>query len=119
MSDSVEGDVPRPGAAKASAERPDGKAEGGLKAEDAERFAAAFVPVWQFDEAPFSAGARFSAGELEELGASRGVRSPDEAALATPLQWMQQLHRGGIGDSAAWLTFGTATIGAVLALGIR
>lgn len=54
-----------------------------------------------------------------QLGASRGVRSPDEAALATPLQWMQQLHRGGIGDSAAWLTFGTATIGAVLALGIR
>jgi len=33
--------------------------------------------------------------------------------------WLHRLHRAGIADSTAWLTVGTATIGAVLALGIR
>ncbi len=50
---------------------------------------------------------------------SRDRRRPVGAAPPVPLRRLQQLHRGGIGDSAAWLTFGTATIGAVLALGIR
>ena len=52
-------------------------------------------------------------------GVARDGRIPVGASDRVPLRQLQQLHRGSIGDSAAWLTFGTAVIGAVLALGIR
>jgi hypothetical protein len=47
-----------------------------LSPEEAERFASAYVPAWQFDEALVSAGAQWSPGELEEFGAAPGA-DPD------------------------------------------
>jgi hypothetical protein len=60
MSDSA-GNLPKPNPG------PNGEG-GGLAPEDADRFASAFVPSWQFDEAPFAAGA-MNAADLQELGA--------------------------------------------------
>jgi hypothetical protein len=47
-----------------------------LSPEEAERFASAYVPAWQFDEALVSGGAQWSPGELEEFGAPPGA-DPD------------------------------------------
>jgi hypothetical protein len=72
MSDSAEGDASRPGATPtASAEL---AADSGLKPDEADRFASAFVPAWQFEEAPFSAAAQLSKSEIEELAATAGAQ---------------------------------------------
>ena len=65
-----------------------------------------------------AAAAAFAIAGRRRLDLGRGRRSTG-VAPSVPLRRLQQLHRGGIGDSAAWLTFGTAAIGIVLALGIR
>ncbi len=44
-----------------------------IEPEAAEKFASAFVPLWQFDDAPFSASKTISAEQREELDV---VRSP-------------------------------------------
>src|SRR5579859_2361867 len=73
MSDSAEGNFPKP-AAGTAAKGDGGGQPAGLAPEDADRIASAFVPSWQFDEAPFTAGA-MNPADLEELGASSGVNS--------------------------------------------
>ncbi len=59
----------------------------GLSPEDADRFAAAFKPSWEFDEAPFAeGGAALRNGDLEalEAAAPREVhRAPDSARAYT------------------------------------
>jgi hypothetical protein len=64
MSDSAEGDVPRTGA-DANLSDP---AQATIEPDAAEQFASAFVPVWRFEDAPFSAGARLSADDIQDLG---------------------------------------------------
>jgi multicomponent Na+:H+ antiporter subunit D len=62
-------------------------------------------------------GVASAAGALG-LGVARGRRRagrPAGAALAR----LAALHHGAIADSAAWITFGAATIGATLALAVR
>jgi hypothetical protein len=39
-----------------------------IEADVAERFASAFVPIWQFDDAPFCAGAPLSDEDIQALG---------------------------------------------------
>lgn len=64
MSDSAEGDVPSTGAdAKLS-----DPAQATIEPDRAEQFASAFVPVWQFEDAPFSAGAQLSGDDIQDLG---------------------------------------------------
>lgn len=60
------------------------------------------------------------------VGASRPKRSSPEDvdrpllnARLRPLRALHGLHTGRVGDSAAWITFGTAAIGAALAVGLR
>jgi multicomponent Na+:H+ antiporter subunit D len=48
-----------------------------------------------------------------------GRQSWSTRALGGAVGTLRAAHSGRIGDSAAWLTFGAATIGAVLALGVR
>jgi hypothetical protein len=58
----------------------------GLSPEEAERFAAAFKPSWEFDEAPFAeGGAALRNGDLEalEAGGAREVHRPDSARAYT------------------------------------
>lgn len=52
------------------------------------------------------------------LGIARGRRRVDRPA-SVPLARLTALHRGAIADSAAWITFGAATIGATLALAVH
>jgi multicomponent Na+:H+ antiporter subunit D len=52
------------------------------------------------------------------LGVTR-ARRPAGPPLGAPLARLAALHHGPIGDSAAWITFGAATIGATLALAVR
>jgi hypothetical protein len=48
------------------------KREGGMiSVEEADRAASAFVPLWQFDEAPFAAGGKVPETELNALAAPR------------------------------------------------
>src|ERR1700722_7436640 len=86
MSDSA-GNLPKPNPT-ADGER------GALAPEDADRFASTFVPSWQFDEAPFTAGP-MNPADLQELGApSSNVnsdrtlvdKSPPSAAIAADAQ---------------------------------
>ncbi len=78
MSDSAEGDVPGPGA-KTGTSAP---AQAPIEPETAERFASAFVPAWQFEDAPFSAGPSFSAGEIRDLGAVGNANAPQNVPTA-------------------------------------
>jgi hypothetical protein len=66
MSDSAEGDVPRTGADTNQS----GPAQASIEPDAAEQFASAFVPAWQFEDAPFSAGARLSTDDIQDLGNS-------------------------------------------------
>jgi hypothetical protein len=71
MSDSAEENAPghgANGAVSAPAKTP-------IEPDAAEEFASAFVPVWQFDDAPFSAGGALSAEEMEELGSRESPAS--------------------------------------------
>ena len=52
------------------------------------------------------------------LGVTR-ARRPAGWPAGAPLARLAALHRAPIGDSAAWITFGAATIGATLALAVR
>jgi hypothetical protein len=58
-----------------------------IEPETAERFASAFVPAWQFDDAPFSAGTPLSPEEIQALDAGGGAVSArvDLSALASPI----------------------------------
>jgi hypothetical protein len=60
MSDSAKGNAPKPEAKTSEASHPQTTVEPAA----AEEFASSFVPVWQFEEAPFSAGADLEAAEL-------------------------------------------------------
>ena len=74
MSDSAEGNVPK-AAPQAASTEPQPMT---LAPEEAEKFASAFVPSWQFDDAPFSAGTMGQA-ELEQLGGlERRQLGPDD-----------------------------------------
>jgi hypothetical protein len=64
MVDSAEGNAPK----DSSQARPEG-GSAPLTIEDAERFAEAFVPSWQFDQAPFTPGV-MSQEEIERLAAA-------------------------------------------------
>ncbi|HEY6317211.1 MAG TPA: hypothetical protein VI462_04890, partial [Acidimicrobiia bacterium] len=59
-----------------------------------------------------------SAAGAAALGVARARRRADRRAGA-PLARLAALHHGAIADSAAWITFGAATIGATLALAVR
>jgi hypothetical protein len=54
-------------------------------------------------------------------GRAAGSRGPVAAAAAAagPVPWLRRLHAGRVADSVVWITFGTAAIGAALALGLR
>ncbi len=80
MSDSAEGDVPGPGA-KTGTTAP---TKAPIEPETAERFASAFVPAWQFEDAPFSPGPSLSAGEIRDLGAVSNANSPQDVPSAAP-----------------------------------
>jgi hypothetical protein len=64
MSDSAEGDVPRTGADTNQSD----PAQASIGPDAAEQFASAFVPAWQFEDTPFSAGARLSEDDIQDLG---------------------------------------------------
>jgi hypothetical protein len=82
MSDSAEGSVSRP----RDVTNVGAPAQATLEPEAAEEFASAFVPVWQYDDAPFSAGEELSAEALEELTADGdgSASDPGLAAAAAP-----------------------------------
>jgi len=87
MSDSADVEASRVN--KSAAPRVEPPTEVGLRPEEAEKFAAAFVPIWQFDNAPFSAGSSVSQEELVALGAapsSSAVSSPKPPDNAPPVQ---------------------------------
>jgi hypothetical protein len=46
---------------------------GNLTAEDAERLAASFRPIWELDDAPFAQGNALSASEIDALAGGAGV----------------------------------------------
>jgi len=52
------------------------------------------------------------------LGVARGRRRA-ERPTGAPLARLAALHHGAIADSAAWITFGAAAIGATLAIGVH
>jgi len=54
--------------------------EGTLEPEVAEQFASAFVPMWQFDEASFTAGTALSSEEVGTLAAGHGNQGSDPPA---------------------------------------
>jgi hypothetical protein len=61
-------------------------AEVTLEPQAAEAFASAFVPVWQFDDAPFSVGGKLAARDFEELGTGAGANSERAGPpIPTPL----------------------------------
>ncbi len=66
-----------------------------------------------------AAAAAWAIARRPRRGVEAARRGDVRSSRVGPLQVLDRLHRGGIGDSAAWLTFGTAVIGATLALGIR
>jgi hypothetical protein len=72
MSDSAHGNDPR-SRAKTNVSS---SAQTRIEPETAERFASAFVPVWQFEDAPFDAGV-LSDADIQELGAAPGGASPN------------------------------------------
>ncbi len=86
MSDSADGNVPKP----AGGSQGEGGDAAKLAADEAERFASAFVPSWQFEEAAPLAPAAASQRDLEEVGASSGVNSDrtmvDSPAASPPPQ---------------------------------
>ncbi len=58
---------------------------GELSPEDAERFASAFRPMWEFDDAPFAAApAKLSDSDILELSAG-GINADVAVALTAPL----------------------------------
>ncbi len=59
-----------------------------------------------------------SAAGAAALGLARGRRRARRPA-GPSLARLAALHHGAIADSAAWITFGAATIGATLALAVR
>jgi len=59
---------------------PDGGARDEASAEELERLAAAFRPSWQLDDAPFTGGAHFSAGEIQALEGAE-TRAQVKAAM--------------------------------------
>ena len=77
MSDSVEDEASQLTTTSRDPELP---ADRALSPEEAERFASAYVPTWQFDEALVSGGVQWSRGELGELGAAAGA-DPDSALV--------------------------------------
>lgn len=83
MSDSAEGDVPRTGADTNQS----GPAQASIEPDAAEQFALAFVPAWQFEDAPFSAQARLSTDDIQDLG-NGGTATSTRVALksASPLK---------------------------------
>jgi multicomponent Na+:H+ antiporter subunit D len=58
------------------------------------------------------------AGAAAALGVARGRRRA-ERPTGAPLARLAALHHGAIADSAAWITFGAAAIGATLAIGVH
>jgi hypothetical protein len=79
MSDSAEGNVPRPGASTGA----NTSAPAAIEPDAAEQFASAFVPAWEFDDAPFAAGAELSTEEIQELGAGPNSEPVDVQAEST------------------------------------
>jgi len=57
-------------------------AEATLSPEEAERAAAAFVPLWQLDDAPFAAGSKVADDDLRSL--SGALTAPLALQLAPP-----------------------------------
>ncbi len=50
-------------------------AQNNLEPDVAERFASTFVPIWQFDDAPFTAGGALSHEDVRALGGDSGATS--------------------------------------------
>ncbi len=77
MADSAEGTAPKDAAALK------GEAGASIAAEDAERFAEAFVPSWQFDQAPFTPGV-MTQEEMERLSGATVPSAPPAAPVTPP-----------------------------------
>jgi len=55
---------------------------GKLTAEDAERFASMFRPAWELDDAPFAAGTKLSANDMDALAAGAGIAPEVKGSVA-------------------------------------